>query len=32
MGDLIFVALTVGSFALCVGYVAGCERLGGGPR
>jgi hypothetical protein len=29
MTDLLFVALTVGFFALCVVYVKGCERIVG---
>jgi len=28
MLDLLYVALTVGFFALMLGYVRGCERLG----
>jgi hypothetical protein len=27
MSDLIFVALTVAFFALCVAYVRGCDRI-----
>jgi hypothetical protein len=27
MADLIFVALTVAFFALCVAYVRGCDRI-----
>ena len=29
MGDLIFVALVVGFFALAAAYVSGCERIVG---
>jgi hypothetical protein len=29
MGDLIFVAVVVGFFALAAAYVAGCERIVG---
>lgn len=32
MGDLIYLAATIGFFALCVAYAHGCERLGGGAR
>jgi hypothetical protein len=27
MSDLIFVALTVAFFALCVAYIRGCDRI-----
>jgi hypothetical protein len=27
MLDLLMIALTVGFFALCLAYMAGCERL-----
>ena len=27
MADLIFVALTVAFFALCVAYIRGCDRI-----
>jgi hypothetical protein len=30
MTDFIFVAVTMGFFALAVGYTHGCERLRGG--
>lgn len=32
MSDVIFIAVSVGFFALSIGYVYGCERLGGGHR
>jgi hypothetical protein len=32
MADLIFVALTVAFFALCVGYVRACDRIVTGAR
>jgi hypothetical protein len=28
MLDLLYIALTVGFFALMLGYISGCERLG----
>lgn len=30
MSDLLLMSLTIGFFALCIGYVNGCERLRGG--
>jgi hypothetical protein len=30
MSDVIFIAITVGFFALSIAYIVGCERLGGG--
>jgi hypothetical protein len=30
MSDLIFIAVTIGFFALAIGYTHGCERLRGG--
>jgi hypothetical protein len=32
MTDLLFVALTVAFFALCVGYVRACDRIVAGGR
>jgi hypothetical protein len=32
MGDLVYLALTLGAFALLIGYIAGCERLTGRAR
>jgi len=32
MSDLVFIAVTVGFFALAIAYVDGCEKLRGGTR
>jgi hypothetical protein len=32
MTDLIFIAITVGFFALCLAYAHGCEKLRGGTN
>lgn len=32
MGDLLYLLLVLGFFALTIGYVVGCERLSGGTR
>ena len=32
MGDLLYLLLVLGCFALMLGYVVGCDRLSGGTR
>lgn len=32
MADFIFIAVTIGFFALCVAYTHGCEKLRGGKH
>ena len=32
MSDLIYIAVSVGFFALSIAYAYGCERLGRGAR
>ena len=32
MSDIIFIALTLGFFALCLAYTVACERLGDGAQ
>ena len=32
MSDLLFLAVTIGFFALAIAYTYGCEKLSGGTR
>jgi hypothetical protein len=32
MSDILFLAVTIGFFALAIAYTYGCEKLGGGTN